>query len=108
VRLVFDGPVVAEAEPPAEAAQRLQFRPVEPSHLPHQARHVAGEDLADHPMPALGQRDGDEPAVVVAPLLGDEVAANQVGHDHGGVAVTAQQLVSEIALAQRAVVQQRL
>jgi hypothetical protein len=108
VRLVFDGPVVAATEPPAEAAQRLQLRPVEPAHLPHQARHVAGEDLADHPISALGQRDGDEPTVVVAPLLGDEVAANQVGHDHGGVAVTAQELVSEIALAQRAVVQQRL
>jgi hypothetical protein len=69
---------------------------------------VAWKDPADQPVSALGQRDGDEPAVVVAPLLGDEAAANEVGHDHRRIAVAAQQLVPEIALAQRAVMQQRL
>jgi len=100
--------VVAEAEPPAEAAQRLQLGRVEPAHLPHQARHVAGKDLADQPVAALGQRDGDEAAIVVPPLLVDQLAAHEVSHDHGGVAVAAQQLLPEIPLAQRTVVQQRL
>jgi hypothetical protein len=69
---------------------------------------VARKDLADQPVSELGQRDGDEPPVVVAPLLGDEAAANEVGHDDRRVAVAPQQLVPEIALAQRAMVQQRL
>jgi hypothetical protein len=69
---------------------------------------VTGEDLGDQPAPAIGQRDDDEPAIVVPARLLDEAAPHEVADDDGGVAVAAQQLDAEIALAQRAVVQQRL
>jgi hypothetical protein len=42
---------------------------------------VAREDIHDQPTPALGQRDGDEPAIVKRPLLTDEEAPREVGHD---------------------------
>jgi hypothetical protein len=69
---------------------------------------VPGEDLRDQPPPLTGQRDHDEPAIVAPPRLFDEPAAGEVGHDHRGVAVAAQQLGAEVALTQRPVVQQRL
>jgi hypothetical protein len=69
---------------------------------------VAGKDLRDQPASRLGQRHHDEPAVVATPLLLDETAADEVADHDGGVAVAAQQLLTEIALAQRPVMQQRL
>jgi len=69
---------------------------------------VAGEDLLDQSPPRGGQRDHHEPPIVTPAHLLDQPAADEVGHDDRGVAVAAQQLGAEIALAQRAVVQQRL
>jgi len=68
---------------------------------------VAGKDPRDQAPPRPGQRDHDEPPVVATARLLDEAAAGQVGHDDRGVAVAAQQLGAEVALAQRPVVQQR-
>jgi hypothetical protein len=105
VSFPLDRLVVAEPEPPAEAAQRLQLRPLEPAHLPHQFRHVAGKDLGDQPTAPLGQRDGDEATVVAPALLLDEAAADEVAHHHRGVAVAAKQLLAELALVERPVVE---
>jgi hypothetical protein len=69
---------------------------------------VARKDLDDQPAAARAERDHHEPAIVPAPLLVHEAAPGQVGDDHRGVAVAAQQLGAEIALAERPVVQQRL
>jgi len=69
---------------------------------------VAGKDLRDQPASPLGQRHDDEPAIVTTALLRDQAAPNEVADHDGGVAVAAQQLLTEIALAQRPVVQQRL
>jgi hypothetical protein len=69
---------------------------------------VPGKDLRDQPASLLGQRHHDEPAIVTTPLLLDQAATDEVAHHDGGVAVAAQQLLTEIALAQRSVVQQRL
>jgi hypothetical protein len=79
----------------------------QPAHLPHEARHVAGKDLHDQPLPGAGQRHHDEPPVVAPARLLDQPAANQVGHDDRGVAVAAEQLGAEVALAQRPVMQER-
>jgi hypothetical protein len=81
---------------------------IEPAHLAHQSRHVTGKDPADQPPAALGQRDRDVAAIVPAPLLLDETSAHEVAHDDGGVAVAPQQLLPEVALAERPVMQQRL
>jgi len=67
---------------------------------------VAGEDLGDQPVPWLGQRHHDEAAIVTTPLLLDQPAADEIADHHGGVAVAAQQLRAEIALAERAVMEQ--
>jgi hypothetical protein len=69
---------------------------------------VAGKDLRDQPASLLGQRHDDEPAIVTTTLLLDQAATDEVAHHDGGIAVAAQQLFTEIALAQRPVMQQRL
>jgi hypothetical protein len=69
---------------------------------------VAGEDLRDQPLSGAGQRDHDEPPVVAPARLLDQPPTNQVGHHHRGVAVAPQQLGAEVALAQGAVMQERL
>jgi hypothetical protein len=69
---------------------------------------VAGEDPGDQPVATLGQRHHDEPSIVAATRLLDEAATHEVADHHGGVAVAAQQLGAQIALAQRTVMQQRL
>ena len=66
------------------------------------------EDPADQSPAPLGQRDRDEATVVTPPLLLDETAPHEVAHDDGGVAVAAEQLLPEVALAERPVMQQRL
>jgi hypothetical protein len=68
---------------------------------------VAREDVLDEPAPSPAQRDRHEPAIVDAAHLVYEAAPHQIGDDHGGVAVAAQQLRPEVPLAQRPVVQQR-
>jgi hypothetical protein len=105
---LLDRLVTAEAEPPAESSQVLQLAPAEPAHLAHEPRHVAGKDLRDQPASPLGQRHDDEPAIVTPTLLVDQAATDEVADHDGGVAVAAQQLFTEIALAQRPVMQQRL
>jgi hypothetical protein len=99
---------VGQAEPPAEAAQLLQLGPAQAAHFAHEAGHVAGEDLGDEPVAWSGQGHHDEPAIVATPLLLDQPAAHEVADDDGGVAVAAQQLGAEIALAERPVMEQRL
>jgi hypothetical protein len=69
---------------------------------------VAGEDPGDQPAASLGQCHHDEAAIVAASLLLDQAAPHEVTDHHGGVAIAAQQLGAQIALAQRAVMQQRL
>jgi hypothetical protein len=69
---------------------------------------VPGEDLADQRAPTRGERDHHEAAIVLAAGLRDEPAAHQVTDHHRGVAVTAQQLGAQLALAERPVVQQGL
>jgi hypothetical protein len=54
-------------------------------------------------LPGAGQRHHDESPVVAPARLLDQPAANQVGHDDRGVAVAAEQLGPEVALAQRPV-----
>jgi hypothetical protein len=102
------GLAVAEAEPPAEAAELVQLGAREPAHLVHEPRHVAGEDVRDQPPAGHGQAHADEPAIVLPPRLVDQAAPHQVADDHGGVAVGAQQLLAEVPLAEGPVVQQRL
>jgi hypothetical protein len=97
-----------ETEPPAEPAQRLQLGARQHAHLAHEPRHVAGEDLGDEPPAAPRQRHGDEAAIVPPASLRDEPAPDEVGHDHRGVAVAAEQLEPEVALAERTVVEQGL
>jgi hypothetical protein len=81
---------------------------MQPPHLAHEPRHVPGEDLADQRAPARGERDRHEPAIILAAGLGDEPAAHQVADHHRRVAIAAEQLGAELALAERPVVQQRL
>jgi hypothetical protein len=69
---------------------------------------VAGKDLRDQPPARSGQRDHDESPIVAPAHLLDEAAAGEIGHDDRDVAVAAQQLRAQVALAQRPVVQQRL
>jgi len=103
----LDG-VAGEPEPAAEGAERLQFRRGQPAHLAHEAGHVARKDLVDQAAAALAQRHGHEPAIVAPARPLDEPPAHEVGHDHRGVAVAAQELLPEITLAERTVVEQRL
>jgi hypothetical protein len=69
---------------------------------------VARKDLRDQPPPRRGQRDHDEPPIVAPALLLGQAAPGEVGHDDRGIAVAAQQLGAEIALAERPVVQEGL
>jgi hypothetical protein len=69
---------------------------------------VPGEDRRDQPLSLRGQADGHEATVVRPADLGHEPATDQVGHDHRRVAVAAQELLPEVPLAQRPVVQERL
>jgi hypothetical protein len=99
---------VAEPEPPAQPAQLGLLGAREAPHLAHDAGHVAREDPADQPATALGQAHRDHPPVLGPPLLPDQPPARQVAHHHGGVAAAAQQLAPDLALRERAVVEQRL
>jgi hypothetical protein len=86
----------------------LQVDRIEPAHLPCQSRNVTRKDVGDQPASPLGQRDGDEPAIVTPALLLHERPADEVAHDDRGVAVAAQKFLAKIALTQRPVVQERL
>jgi hypothetical protein len=68
---------------------------------------VSGKDRDDQPAASLGQRDHDEAAIVATAFLRHQAPAHEVADHHRGVAVAAQQLLTELALAERAVVQQR-
>jgi len=76
--------------------------------LAHDAGHVAREDPADQPATALGEAHRDHPPVLGPPLLADQPPSHQVAHHHGGVAAAAQELAPDLALRERAVVEQRL
>lgn len=80
----------------------------EHAHLPDESGHVAGEDVGDEP--AAGVRKGHRliALVVLSPRPPHETPAQQVPHDHRSVGVAAQQLLAEVALAERPVVEQRL
>jgi hypothetical protein len=106
--VALDRLAAAEAEPSAKSAERDELSRGQPAHLAHQARHVPGKDLADQAAPRLGQRHGDEPTIVEPPRLLDEAATHEIGDDHRGVAVAAQELLTEIALAERTVMEQGL
>jgi hypothetical protein len=69
---------------------------------------VTRKDRADQPPAPLGQRDHDEPAVVAPALLCDEPAPHEVTDHDRGVPVAAEQLLTELALTERPVMQQRL
>jgi hypothetical protein len=99
---------VAAAQTPAQAAQGLQLARKQPAHLAHESRHVTREDLADQRRAARGERDHHEAPIVPAAGLGDQPAAHQVADHHRRVAVAAQQLGPQLALAERPVMQQGL
>ena len=88
--------------------QRVLLLPREHAHLADQARHVAGKDVSDEPPARVGQRHRLVAPIVLASGPLHEPAAQQIAHDDGGVGVAAEQLLSELALTQRPVVQQRL
>jgi hypothetical protein len=69
---------------------------------------VTGKDRGDQPASPLGERDHDEAAIVATALLLHQAPANEVAHHDRRVAVAAQQLLTELALAERTMVQQRL
>jgi hypothetical protein len=69
---------------------------------------VAGEDVRDQPPAPLGETYHDVPPIVAPPRLIHQAAPDQVADHHGGVAVRAQQLLAEVPLAERSVVQQGL
>jgi hypothetical protein len=104
----FAGGGLGEAEPPAESAQRVLLVAGEHAHLADEAGHVAGEDVGDEPAARLGQGDGHVPAVVAAPRALDQAPAQEVAHHHRGVGVASQELLPEVALAGRAVVEKSL
>jgi hypothetical protein len=108
VSFLLDRLAVAEAEPSTEVLQRRQLGSVQAAHLPHEAGHVPGKDRGDQPAAPLGQRDHDEAAIVATALLRHQPPAHEVADHHRGVAIAAQQLLAELALAERAVMQQRL
>jgi hypothetical protein len=68
---------------------------------------MVGEDVGDKP--ASRRREGHRliAAVVLAAGALHEAPAEQIAHDHRGVGVAAEELLPEVALAERAVVQQR-
>jgi hypothetical protein len=99
---------VTEPEPPAQPAQLGLVGAREAPQLAHDAGHMAREDPADQPAAALGEAHRHHPPVLGPPLLADQAPAHQVAHHHGGVAAAAQQLASDLALRERAVVEQRL
>jgi hypothetical protein len=107
VSFLFDGLTVAEAEPPAEAAKLRQLAPRQHVHFAHEPRDVAREDAGDQPVPPLGQADRHEPAIVTAPLLRHQATPDEIRDDDRGIAVAAQQLLAEVPLAERTVVQER-
>ena len=69
---------------------------------------MTGKDAADQPAAPLGQGHHDEAPIVATALLLDEPTPHEVTDHHRRVAVAAQQLGAQIALAERAVVQQCL
>jgi hypothetical protein len=99
---------VREAEPPAEPAQRVLLVAGEHAHLADEAGHVVGKDVGDEPSSCLGQGDGQVAAVVPAARPLHEATAQEIAHDHRGIGVASQELLPEITLAERPVVQERL
>jgi hypothetical protein len=68
---------------------------------------MAGKDVGDEPESRLRQRDGQVAAVVAPARPLHEAAPEQIADHHRGVGVAPQELVPEIALAQRTMVQER-
>lgn len=68
---------------------------------------MVGEDVGDEPAPH--HREGHRliTAIILAARALHEAPAEQIAHDHRGVGVAAEELLPEVALAERAVVQQR-
>lgn len=80
--------------------------PGEHAHFPDKAGHVTGEDVGDEPAPGLGQGDRLIALVVLSTRPLHETPAQQVAHHHRGIRVAAQELLAEVALAERPVVQE--
>jgi len=80
--------------------------PGEHTHLSNEAGHVTGEDVGDEPAPGIGQGDRLIALVVLSARPPHEAPAQQVAHHHRGVGVAAQELLAEVALAERPVVQE--
>jgi hypothetical protein len=99
---------LGEAEPPAEPAQRVLLVAGKHAHLADEAGHMAGEDVGDEPAPRLGEGDGQIAAVVAAARALDQAPALEVAHHHRGVGVASQELLPEVALAERPVMQEGL
>ena len=78
--------------------------PGEHAHFPDEAGHVTGEDVGDEPAPGLGQGDRLIALVVLSTRPLHETPAQQVAHHHHGIRVAAQELLAEVALAERPVV----
>ena len=80
----------------------------EHGHLAGEAGHVPREDAGDETAPPVGQGDGQVAAVISPARALHEAPAEQVAHDHRGIGVAPQELLPEVALAERPVVQERL
>jgi hypothetical protein len=78
----------------------------EHAHLPDEAGHVTREDVGDEPAPGIGQGDRLIAFVVHAARPLHETPAQQVAHHHRGIGVAAQELLTEVPLAERPVVQE--
>src|SRR6185503_12396976 len=96
------------SEPPAEPAELALLARRERIHLAHEQGHVPGEEVTDEPTALVGETDRDEAAIVTTPGPTHQSTECEIADHHGDVAAAAQQLASEIALAERAQVQQRL
>jgi hypothetical protein len=69
---------------------------------------VAREDAGDEPASRLGEGDRHVAPVVAPARPLHEAPAQQIAHHHRGVGVAPQELLPEVALAERPVVQERL
>jgi hypothetical protein len=69
---------------------------------------VAGKDVGDESPARVGQRHRLVASVVFTARALDEAAAEEIAHHHCGVGLAAQELLAQLSLAERPVVEQRL
>ena len=69
---------------------------------------MTGEENADEPTALVGEADRDEAAIIAPAGPAHQPAQGEIADHHRDVAAAAQQLASEVALAERAQVPQRL